>query len=67
MEEGIFPSVSGCLMNGARRNQFGHWSADNSPLDRAVGLSAFAPLLSPFPYSPSTLLHPLLSSVSMDR
>lgn len=58
MEEGIFPSAAVRLMNCARRNQFGHWSADNSPLDSAAGLSSFTPVLSPFPRFSSTLLLP---------
>lgn len=58
MEEGIFPSATVRLMNSTRRNQFGHCSADNSPLDSAAGLSSFAPVLSPFPHFSSTLLPP---------
>lgn len=56
MEEGIFPSVTVRLMNSARRNQFSHWSEDNSPLDSTAGLSSFAPVLSHFPYFSSTPL-----------
>lgn len=67
MEEGIFPNVSECLMNDARWNQFGHWSADNSPLDRAAGLTSLAPVLSPFPYSLPLSSTPAFASVWMDR